>query len=281
MVRFGPAGNCKTFYEAGYKKSIEAPKWLKSIGLSAYEYSFGRGITLNDDTAITLGEEAKKYDIEVSIHAPYYINFANPDDEMVEKSYMYVINSLQKLKLIGGHRLVVHPASCGKLDRKDAIKLVHKRLHILKDKLQELGLDNFLICLETMGKPAQIGTYQEVIDMCTISPNFIPTLDFGHINALGQGCLKTEDDYRKIIDYLFDTLGEEKARKVHIHFSKIEYGAKGEIRHLTLEDQKYGPEFEPLAKLIKEYKMEPVIISESSEVMAHDALILKNIYENV
>ena len=132
-----------------------------------------------------------------------------------------------------------------------------------------------------MGKPAQIGTYQEVIDMCTISPNFIPTLDFGHINALGQGCLKTEDDYRKIIDYLFDTLGEEKARKVHIHFSKIEYGAKGEIRHLTLEDQKYGPEFEPLAKLIKEYKMEPVIISESSEVMAHDALILKNIYENV
>lgn len=281
MVRFGPAGNCKTFYEAGYKKSIEAPKWLSSIGLSAYEYSFGRGITLNDDTAITLGEEAKKYDIEVSIHAPYYINFANPDDEMVEKSYMYVINSLQKLKLIGGHRLVVHPASCGKLDRKDAIELVHKRLHILKDKLQELGLDNFLICLETMGKPAQIGTYQEVIDMCTISPNFIPTLDFGHINALGQGCLKTEDDYRKIIDYLFTTLGEEKARKVHIHFSKIEYGAKGEIRHLTLEDQKYGPEFEPLAKLIKEYKMEPVIISESSEVMAHDALILKNIYENV
>lgn len=279
MIKFGPAGNCKTFYEAGFKRSVQAPEWLKSIGLSAYEYSFGRGITLNDETAIELGKQAKEHGIEVSIHAPYYINFANPDDDMAEKSYMYVINSLEKLKLIGGKRLVVHPASCGKLNREEAVELTKKRLHILKDKLIELGYDDYLICLETMGKPAQIGTYKEVIDMCTISQNYIPTLDFGHINALTHGSLKTEDDYREIIDYLFKTLGEEKAKKVHIHFSKIEYGDKGEIRHLTLADEKYGPEFEPLAKVLKEYNMEPVVISESSEIMAHDAKILKEIYE--
>lgn len=281
MIKFGPAGNCKTFYEAGNKKSIQAPQWLKSIGLSAYEYSFGRGITLNDETAIEIGEEAKKHQIEVSIHAPYYINFANPDDEMVEKSYMYVLNSLHKLKLMGGKRLVVHPASCGKLPREEAVELTRKRLHILKEKLEEAGYSDYLICLETMGKPAQIGTYKEIIDMCTISPNYIPTLDFGHINALTHGGLKTKEDYREVIEYLFKVLGEEKAKKVHIHFSKIEYGDKGEIRHLTLEDQKYGPNFEPLAELIKEYGMEPYIISESSEIMAHDALILKNIYEKV
>lgn len=279
MIKFGPAGNCKTFYEAGFKRSVQAPEWLKSIGLSAYEYSFGRGITLNDETAIELGKQAKEHGIEVSIHAPYYINFANPDDDMAEKSYMYVINSLEKLKLIGGKRLVVHPASCGKLNREEAVELTKKRLYILKDKLSELGYDDYLICLETMGKPAQIGTYKEVIDMCTISQNYIPTLDFGHINALTHGSLKTEDDYREIIDYLFKTLGEEKAKKVHIHFSKIEYGDKGEIRHLTLADEKYGPEFEPLAKVLKEYNMEPVVISESSEIMAHDAKILKEIYE--
>ena len=113
MIKFGPSGNCATFYEQGHKRSVEAPKWLNSIGLNAYEYSFGRGITLNDDTAIEIGNEAKKYNVEVSVHAPYYINFANPSDEMVEKSYMYVINSLEKLKLLGGNRLVVHPASCG------------------------------------------------------------------------------------------------------------------------------------------------------------------------
>jgi deoxyribonuclease-4 len=114
--------------------------------------------------------------------------------------------------------------------------------------------------------------------MCKISDNFIPTLDFGHINALTQGSLKSEDDYREIIDYMLKTLGEEKAKKVHIHFSKIEYGAKGEIRHLTLADEIYGPEFEPLAKVLKEYDMSPVVICESNELMAHDALILKDIY---
>lgn len=280
MIKFGPAGNCQTFYEAGFKKSVQAPEWLKSIGLNAYEFSFGRGIILTDETALELGAEAKKHNIEVSIHAPYYINFANPDDEMVEKSYMYVINSLEKLKLVGGKRLVVHPASCGKLSREEAVELTKKRLHILKEKLDMLGYSNFLICLETMGKNAQIGTYKEIIDMCKISPNFIPTLDFGHINALTQGTLKTESDYREVIDYMFKELGEEKAKKVHIHFSKIEYGSKGEIKHLTLVDNVYGPNFEPLAKVIKEYNMEPVVICESAGLMAHDALILKNIYEN-
>ena len=278
MIKFGPAGNCKTFYAAGHKKSVEAPKWLSSIGLSAYEYSFGRGITLGDETAVEIGVEAKKHNIDVSIHAPYYINFANPDPDKIENSMMYVVNSLEKLKLIGGNRLVVHPASCGKLDREAAVKLAIQNLNLLKERLDMLGYSDFLICLETMGKPAQIGTYKEVFEMCKISDNFIPTLDFGHINALTQGSLKTEDDYREIIDYMFKTLGEEKAKKVHIHFSKIEYGAKGEIRHLTLEDEIYGPEFEPLAKILKEYDMSPVVICESNELMAHDALILKDIY---
>ena len=281
MIKFGPAGNCKTFYAAGYKKSVEEPKWLKEIGLTAYEYSFGRGITLGDETAIELGEQAKKYGIDVSIHAPYYINFANPDPDKIENSIMYVVNSLEKLKLIGGKRLVVHPASCGKLDRAEALKFAHNNLLLLKERLDILGFSDYLICLETMGKPAQIGTYKEIVDMCKLSPNFIPAIDFGHINALTQGSLKTEDDYREIISYIFNELGEEKAKKIHIHFSKIEYGAKGEIRHLTLEDEIYGPEFAPLAKVLKEFNVSPVVICESNEVMAKDALILKEIYDNV
>lgn len=278
MIKFGPAGNCKTFYAAGYKKSVEAPKWLQEIGLTAYEYSFGRGITLGDETAVELGEQARKYGIEVSIHAPYYINFANPDPDKIENSIMYVVNSLEKLKLIGGKRLVVHPASCGKLEREEALRLAHNNLLLLKERLEILGFSDYLICLETMGKPAQIGTYKEIVDMCKLSPNFIPTIDFGHINALTQGSLKTEEDYREIISYIFKELGEEKAKKIHIHFSKIEYGSKGEIRHLTLEDEVYGPDFAPLAKVLKEFDVSPVVICESSEVMAKDALLLKEIY---
>ena len=80
MIKFGPAGNCKTFYDEGYKRTIEAPKWLSEKGLTAYEYSFGKGFTLPDDTAVAIGNEMKKYNIAISVHAPYYINFATPTD---------------------------------------------------------------------------------------------------------------------------------------------------------------------------------------------------------
>ena len=281
MIKFGPAGNCKTFYEDGYKRTIEAPKWLSGHGLDAYEYSFGKGFTLPDDTAVKIGEEMKKYGITVSIHAPYYINFATPTDEMAEKSYYYVIESLRKLRLMGGTQLVVHPASQGKMTREEAVELTKKRLEVLKQKIIENGYDDMYVCLETMGKSAQIGTYEEILDFCKIYDRFLPTFDFGHINALTQGTLKTYDDYKKIIDRSIEVIGLERTKLAHIHFSKIEYGSKGEIKHLTLEDKVYGPDFEPLAKLLKDYDLNCVVICESREYMGRDAMILKNIYQNI
>ena len=281
MIKFGPAGNCKTFYDEGHKRTIEAPAWLVKQNLDAYEYSFGKGFTLPDDTAIAIGDEMKKFGIAISIHAPYYINFATPTDEMAEKSYNYVLESLRKLRLVGGNRLVVHPASQGKMTRLEALELCKKRLSILKDKIIEAGYDDMYICLETMGKSAQIGTYEEILDFCQIYDKYIPTFDFGHINALTQGSLKTYEDYKKIIDTSIDRIGIERTKIAHIHFSKIEYSTKGEVKHLTLDDDVYGPEFEPLARLLKEYDLNCTVICESKEYMARDAVTLKNIYKSI
>lgn len=281
MIKFGPAGNCKTFYDEGYKRTIQAAAWLKDKGLDAYEYSFGKGFTLPDDTAVAIGEEMKKYGIAISVHAPYYINFATPLDENAEKSYGYVLESLRKLRLLGGNRLVVHPASQGKMERVEAVELCKKRLTELKNRIIEAGYEDMYICLETMGKSAQIGTYEEILDFCTIYDKYIPTFDFGHINALTQGTLKTKEDYKKIIDRSREVIGVDRTNIAHIHFSKIEYSAKGEVKHLTLEDTVYGPEFEPLAEVLKEYDMSCTVISESKEYMARDAKMLKDIYLSI
>ncbi len=281
MVKFGPAGNCKSFYESGHKRSIEAGKWLHDIGLDHYEYSFGKGILLSDEMAEEMGKEFAKYNISISVHAPYYINFATPTEEMAEKSYAYVINSIKKLRLLGGDRLVVHPASMGKMTREEALELTKNRLVRLSQILQDNGDDDILICLETMGKQAQIGTYEEIIDFCNIAPNYIPAFDFGHINALTQGSLKTKEDYLHIFNLAIDKLGYDKVNNCHIHFSKIEYGAKGEIKHLTLEDDVYGPEFEPLARAIKELNLNPIIVCESKEIMAIDAMKMRDIHKSI
>ena len=281
MIKFGPSGNSDEFYEQGFSKTLQAPKWLSEKGLNAYEYSFGRGVLLNENTAKLIGEECKKYNIEISVHAPYYINLANPSEEMIEKSFNYVLSSLKALRFLGGKRCVVHPGTVGKMERTQAVNLIKNNLIKLAKFLRENGFGDMKICLETMGKNNQIGTYKEIIDFCKTDYIYLPTFDFGHINALTQGSLKTEDDYEEIIKYLFNNLDEERAKNIHIHFSKIEYSKGGEVKHLTFEDNAYGPEFMPLAKVLKKYKMAPVVICESKGTMAKDALTMKKIYENV
>lgn len=282
VIRFGPSGNCEMFYSEGNKHSYQAPAWLKSKGLLAYEYSFGRGFTLKEDTAKIIGEEAKKNGVLVSAHAPYYINLANTQEEMIQKSFNYITKGLELLDCLGGEHYVVHLASCGKLSRAEALNITRKNLDRALQLVYDLKLDsnNKKICPETMGKQMQIGDYDEIIDFCTMDKILVPTFDFGHINALHQGCLKTYDDYKKIIDLAIEKLGD-RVKNCHIHFSKIEYGDKGEIKHLTLDDNVYGPEFEPLAQLIYDYKLTPTIISESKQLMTRDSLRLKQIYDMV
>lgn len=281
MVKFGPSGNSQIFYDAGNKSSIQAPIFLKEHGLSCYEYSFGRGFTIGTEKARQLGEEAVKNDILVSVHSPYYINLANGNDETIPKNINYIFKSLDYLKLFNGKKCVVHTGSQNKQPRNEAIKNCFKQMDKVLEHYYQNGYEGLFICPETMGKSQQIGSVDEVLELCARDKCLIPTFDFGHINAVTQGSLKGIDDYRQILDKCFDKLGEFKTKNIHIHFSKIEYSDKGEIKHLTLDDTKYGPEFEPLAKLIDEYKLTPTIISESKGMMMEDAIKLKQIYDSV
>ncbi len=281
MIKFGPSGNDESFYAEGYKKGLEAPKWLKEKGLDLYEYSFTRGINVKPKTAKAIGEAAKEHGIEITAHAPYYINFGNPTDEAREKSINYVINSLKMLRILGGKKLVVHPGSQLKQTREVAFNRALEGIEKLVERVYAEGLDDMFVCFETMGKSMQLGSVDEIIEICKIDKILMPTVDFGHVNAVTGGTLKTVDDFRKIIDKIINELGEFKANNFHIHFSKIEYTDKGEKVHLTLADTIFGPEFEPLAKVLKEYGLSPTIISESKNIMAQDALKLKNIYETM
>lgn len=281
MVKFGPSGNDEQFYSDGFSKTIDAFKWVKNLGLDLFEYSLGNGITLKMDTAEKMGIEAEKNKIEVSIHAPYFINFANPSEESKQKSINYCINSLKLLRAFKGKKCVVHSGSQLKQERNEALKVLYNGYDALLNEIYKQNLGDMYICPETMGKYTQIGSYKEIIDLCTLDKCLIPTLDFGHINCVMQGKLKTEDDYKQIIDYSLEKLGRFKTENLHIHFSKIEYSEKGEMKHLDYSNEIYGPDFAPLAKVLKEYNLSPTVICESKGKMATDALILKNIYNNI
>ncbi len=278
MLRIGPSGNSDAFYASGRKHTYQEAEFLHELGLNAFEYSFGRGVSMSDETAEKIKTAFAKYDIAISAHAPYYTNFSNPDPEMIKKSVGYVIQSLYACNKMGGERVVFHPAACGKVTREEAVAAAKRNLVLLAEACDALDFD-FKVCAETMGKRNQIGTVEEVVDFCLIYDKFYPCFDFGHINAYTRGGLKTKDDYRRILDYTVDKLGFEKASQMHVHFSKIQYGDKGEIRHLTFADTVYGPEYLPLAELFDEYKMSPYVVCESDGTMSDDALIMKNMHK--
>lgn len=278
MIKFGPSGNSLAFFEAGKSKSEQSAEWVKSLGLDCFEYSFGRGVNLSDEKALALCKVFRENGIEISVHAPYYINLANIEEENAQKSYKYILDSAKKVKLLGGNRVVFHPASQGRLKREEAVNLTKTRIEKLRDMIYEEGLDDIMFCPETMGKQGQIGTIEEITYFCQTDRVFIPAVDFGHINARELGSLKTEQDYLDRLEYMVASLGYEKMKNFHIHFSKIEYSAKGEVRHLTFEDTKYGPNFEPLARALKKLNLEPFVICESAGTQDIDAVKMKQIY---
>lgn len=281
MIRFGPSGNSKRFYDEGHESTVDAPKWCTDMGLNAYEYSFGRGINISDEKANSIGLLGNQWGLKVSVHAPYYINFANPDDAMADKSFGYLFRSAQKVQMFFGDRVVFHTSSVGKMKRQEAFELTKKRMEVFLRRLSHSNYTDVWFCPETMGKINQIGDYEEVAELVSMADCLLPTVDFGHQNARTLGGLKTEEDYEHIITHLIDKVGYERTKKMHVHFSKIEYSQGGEVKHLTFADTQFGPEFLPLARVIVKHKLEPVIICESDGTQADDALAMKKIYESV
>ena len=281
MIKFGPGGNSKSFYDAGHKATTEAPKWLAEIGLDAYEYECGNGVNVTEPTAKKIGEEAKKYNIALSVHAPYFISLASEEEEKRQNSIRYILNTLKVAKFMGATRIVVHPGGMGKRERKDAFLLAMETMKEVVRVAKSEGYNDIYICPETMGKINQLGTVEEIIQMCQMDEMLLPTIDFGHINARTMGGLKTEEDFISIIHTIKNSLGTERGNNFHVHFSKIEYTKGGEKKHLTFEDTEFGPDFTLLAKAMKKTGVTPTIICESAGTMAEDALTMKKIMEEL
>lgn len=279
-IRFGPAGNSESFAAAGFKASADAPKWLAARGLNAYEYQCGHGVSVGEATARKIGAAARENGITLSLHTPYYINLSSGEAERREKNIGYILQSCAAAAAMGARRMVVHCGGVGKQSRDRAMQHSRENVRLLLDAVEQAGYSQTL-CLETMGKRSVIGTAEEVCELTALDERLLPCVDFGHLNARTGGHCNSYEEFAAVLDLLENGIGRERARVLHIHFSKIEYTDKGEMRHLTFADEKYGPEFAPLARLLRERDYEPTIICESAGTQAEDALTMKTLYEGV
>lgn len=273
---FGPGGNSESFYQTGKKYTTDAPAWIKEIGLDAYEYEAGNGLSASLESLKAIGAQALEHDIKLSYHAPYFISLSGIVEEKRLNSIKYISQSLEAANALGAKIIVVHTGSAAKITRREAMNLAADTLIKTLSSVETYGVK---IGLETMGKLNQLGTLDEVIELCKIDSSLVPVVDFGHINAREMGnAFKTADDYLRVFDKIENNLGCDIAKKLHCHFSKIEWTSSGEKKHLTFANNEYGPEFEPLIDVIYSNNLTPTIICESAGTQADDALLMKKYY---
>lgn len=280
ITRFGPAGTADSFKAMGYKDTLRLPEYLEQFHLNAFEYQCGRGVRVNAEKVTKLGILCKEKDIQLSLHAPYYISLSSVDEEKRKNSVGYILDSAKAAQLMGADRIVVHSGSAGKISREEALVLAKETLRWAQDALDEEGLGDVIICPETMGKVNQLGDLNEVMELCGVDERMLPTIDFGHLNARTFGSIKGREEFDAILDTLLNRLGEERARQFHSHFSKIMYTVPGgEKCHLTFADTEYGPDYEPLMELIAKRGWTPRFICESAGTQTEDAAAMKASYE--
>ncbi len=270
MLRVGPAGIPLTCKNCDTLKGIEK---VAELGLGAMEIEFVRGVTLSKEKAKKAGEIAKKLDVMLSVHAPYYINLASSEREKVKASIKRILLSLERANDMQANVVVVHAGYYGK-DKTKAGEMIFNACKKISQEIKKKKWNVFL-GLETMGKQSQWGTLEEIISLCLEIPKCVPVIDFAHLYARNGG----EIDYKAI----FKALKELELEFLHTHFSGIKFkktlAGGDEKEHLPLKKAR-GPNFEELASFLAksklEKKMEITIISESP-LLEKDALLMKNI----
>ena len=269
--RFGPAGK-----PHGFKgKSVDIPVYLHKEGLEAFEYQAVRMVKIGEEDAGALGLKARDFDVWLSLHSPYAINLCG-NREVVEASKRRLLASLKASYWMGARIAVFHPGFYGRLSSKEAVKACAKAMEEVLEEAKAEGVRGVYLGPETTGKVRQVGSIDEVIELCESVDSAKPVVDWAHIHARGMGSIKGKDDYLKIMEAIERRLGSEALKSLHCHYTPVEFGRGGEVRHRCMDEVGYGPSFNFLAEIIAEQGLSPVIISESP-LLDVDSLKMKEI----
>jgi len=275
--RFGPAGVPAAFRE---KKAVlaDVPKLLHDEGLDAFEYPavrWGAKPQIKRENAKELSLKAGENDIWLSLHGSYFMNFCG-EKEVVEASKNRLIACATAAEWMKAHVVVFHPGFYGKRTSKEALEDCSEALADVAEKMKMLGIEKVKLGPEIMGRLSQFGGLDEILSLCEEVEQTQPVIDWAHIHARDRGRLKTVDDFRKVVEEIEKRLGTDALMNMHCHFAKIEFTEKGEKRHHTINETGYGPDFTLLARVIAEFELKPVIISESP-ILDVDAIKMRDI----
>ncbi|NJE05849.1 hypothetical protein E3E36_06775 [Thermococcus sp. M36] len=273
-LRFGTAG---IPLSTPKRSTIDGIIHVKNLGLDAMELEFVRGVNLRPELAKKIKYVAKKHDVLLTAHAPYYINLNAAEKSKVEASKNRIIQSAERLHEAGGWSVVFHAGYYLKQPPESVYQRILNELKDIEKKLADMGVKVW-IRPELTGKPTQFGDLKEIVGLSEELEMVLPTIDFAHCHARNVGKFNTAEEWREMLSFMEDRLGREALDNMHIHISGINYTSKGERNHLNLQESDMN--WEELIRVLKEFKVKGVVISESPNIEG-DALLMKKKYEEI
>lgn len=254
--------------------SIGAIQRISELGLGALELGWVQSVRVSKETCLAIQQEARSRGVNISVHAPYFINL-NADDTEWPKSRQRLMDAAYFGNLAGATDIIFHPGSYfGSAPEEVLPKTVDR----LKDCVLELKANNNPVILrpETMGKSAMLGSLEDTLIMSKEITEVQPCLDFAHLHARpGDGSVNSYIEWCDILNQYSTFLGKEALKNLHVHLSGIEYSAKGEKKHLPLTESDL--DLDGLFKALKEYGCAGRILCESP-VMEEDALYMQRFW---
>ncbi len=270
---FGTGG---TPHSARTNTTIDGIRRIAELGLGCMEIEFVQGVRMGEAGARLVVEVAANEGVKLSAHAPYFINFNAHELEKIRASQERLLQTARIASLCGAQSVVFHAAFYLGDPQEKAYNTVIK---YLKETLNQLKRENNRVWIrpEVTGKNSQFGTIEEIINLCIELEGLAPCIDFAHWHAR-TGARNSYLEFVSILQQVEKGLGRAALDDMHIHFSGIHYGAKGEIKHLDLE--KSDLHYTDLLKALRDYEVKGLVICESPN-LEEDALLLQKTYSDL
>jgi deoxyribonuclease-4 len=272
-LRFGTSGIPLSTRRPG---TVHGLRRARELGLECFELAWGNGVRMSGSTADRIAEVSVECGLELTAHAPYYVNFCGAED-VVERSMARMIDTGVQAARCGAASLCFHPGWYGELAPSVARRRVAARLRRLARSLreQEVAID---LRPETTGRTSQVGTLDEILAWSQTIAGVRPCLDFSHLYARQQGAFNRHEDFVRLLQQVSARLGRQALSRLHVHVSGIEFGPGGERRHVPLLKSKFR--WRDLLRALHDVRASGWVICETP-AMEEDALRLQRFYRRI
>ena len=270
------------FGTGGTPRSAKSPSTVDGIGriaelgLDCMEIEFVQGVRMGEAGARLVRETATKVGVKLSAHGPYFVNLNAREPEKIRASQDRILQTARIASICGAESITFHAAFYLGDPPEKVYSTVRKRL---EEILHQLEKENNRVWVrpEIMGKLSEFGTIEEVLNLSTELGRIAPCLDFAHWHAR-TGQFNSYKEFASILEQVAARLGRAALDNVHIHVSGIEYGKKGEIKHLNLKESDF--QYTEFVKALRDYDVKGIVICESPN-LEEDALLLQATYSTL